>query len=64
MSNSYRFDPDAGDGFSDRKAIKRARKAQKIVRRAQRKEETRLDGGDSESEQFDVLATIDDSWAR
>ena len=61
MGKSFRFDPDTDDGFTSSKAMKRARKVEKISRRAQRKEETRLDGGDSKSEPFDVMATIDNS---
>lgn len=58
MGKSYRYDPD-GDGFADRATMKRAKKAEKIARRAHRKEDTRLDGGDNKPEPFDVLATID-----
>lgn len=65
MSKSYRFDPDAEDGFDSRESMRRQRKLVKEARRNKAREQDRMDGSDADdSKPYDVMATIDDSWSK
>ena len=64
MGKSYRFDPNGDDGFVDRTAMKRAKKLEKANRRAQEQEQEQLPAEEETAEApFDVMSTIDPSWA-
>lgn len=63
MGKSYRFDPDGEDGFVDRAAMKRARRLEKTNRRAQQQEQEQLPAEDDDEAPFNVMSTIDPSWA-
>ena len=61
MGKSYRFDPDGDDGFVDRAAMKRARRLEKANRRALQQDQ--IPAEDEDEAPFNVMSTIDPSWA-
>ncbi len=50
MAKTFRFDPDADDGFDSRDSIKQERRRIKQERRDKAREDDRMDGGNRESE--------------
>ncbi len=58
MSKSFRFDRDGEDGYTDRGAMKRQRKLDKIARRSRRQDAIPAEAEDDE-QPFDVMSTID-----
>ncbi len=65
MSKSYRFDPDADDGFDSRESIRRQRKLVKEARRNKAREQDRMDGSDDDdSKPYNVMDTVDLSWSK
>ncbi len=58
MGKSYRYDPSGDDGFVDRNAMKRARKAEKSLRRQNNPDQIPAEV-DTAEEPFVVMSTID-----
>lgn len=63
MGKSYRFDPYDEDGFVDKAELKRAKKREKDSRRAQQQEQETLPAEDEDEAPFNVMSTVDPSWA-
>ena len=65
MAKTFRYDPDAEDGFDSGESIKQQRKRIKEERRNKAREQDRMDGGDTEDNKpYDVMATVDSSWSK
>jgi len=64
MGKSFRVDPYGDDGYNDRGAMKRQRKLEKQVRlRRSRRQDAIPAEAEDDEQPFDVMSTIDSSWA-